>query len=131
MGLLIDSSVLIAAEREGKSLHSLASTVRHETLSLSAITASELLHGAHRAESAQRRHKRDEFVQAIFDHFEVLPFGLEAARTHARLRADLQGAGTPIGAHDLIIAATALTHELGLWTINRREFGRIAGLRLI
>jgi tRNA(fMet)-specific endonuclease VapC len=50
---------------------------------------------------------------------------------HAQVWAELSGRGEPIGAHDLWIAATALTHGLGLATSNLVDFGRVPGLRLI
>ena len=47
---------------------------------------------------------------------------------HARIRAELEAAGTPIGPHDTLIAATALRHQATLVTRNEREFSRVAGL---
>ena len=61
----------------------------------------------------------------------VLPFGLAEARRHAELWAHLAREGTMIGAHDLLIGATALAHGHSLATLNTKEFGRVAGLRLI
>ena len=47
----------------------------------------------------------------------------------ARLRADLEALGTPIGPHDVLIAATALRHQSTLVTRNVREFSRVPGLQ--
>lgn len=71
------------------------------------ITASELLHDVHRAKEPSISQKRLRFVEYILDLFPVIPFDLEIARVHAQLWADLQTNGQSIGAHDLIIAATA------------------------
>ena len=68
---------------------------------LSAITASELLHGVHRADGAVRRGRREAFVETILTYLPVLPFTLDIARVHARLWADLQAQGEMIGSHDL------------------------------
>lgn len=58
----------------------------------------------------------------------VLPFDLAAARIHARLLDELLAAGRPIGANDLLIAATALVHDYAILTFNVREFAQVSGL---
>jgi predicted nucleic acid-binding protein len=60
----------------------------------------------------------------------VLPVTLEVARFHSRLWAGLQQRGEIIAPHDLLIAATALAHNLTLITDNHRHFGRIEGLKI-
>ena len=112
MGFLIDTSVLIAAERGRCSLADLVCDLAGESLALAAITASELLHGVHRAIDPNVAEKRSRFVEYILDLFPVLPFDLETARVHAELWVALQRGGQVIGAHDLIIAATALGRRL-------------------
>ena len=58
----------------------------------------------------------------------LLAFDSECAAIAARIRADLEAAGTPIGPHDTLIAATALRHQATLVTRNVREFSRVPGL---
>ena len=53
------------------------------------------------------------------------------ARRHAELWAELAIEGMMIGAHDMLIGATALARGDALATLNQREFSRIAGLRLL
>lgn len=130
MDLLIDTSLLIAVERSGSRPESLIESAGNRRLHLAAITASELLHGVHRADSALRRSRRQRFVEAVLDALPVLPFDLETARVHAQIWADLTRKGEPIGPHDLQIAATALHHGLSLATANEREFRRLPGLTL-
>jgi tRNA(fMet)-specific endonuclease VapC len=60
-----------------------------------------------------------------------LAFDSSCAVHAARLRASLEAAGTPIGPHDLLIAATTLQHQATLVTRNVREFGRVAGLQWV
>ena len=60
---------------------------------------------------------------------QTLPFDSECAARAARLRADLEAWGTPIGPHDVLIAATALRHQSTLVTRNVREFSRVPGLQ--
>ena len=131
MGFLIDTSVLIAAERGRCSLADLVCELAGESLALAAITASELLHGVHRAIDPNVAEKRSRFVEYILDLFPVLPFDLETARVHAELWVALQRGGQVIGAHDLIIAATARAADYGLITANSAEFQRIPGLTVI
>lgn len=128
MGFLIDSSVLIALERERLSLQGLQAALSGETFALSAITASELLHGVHRAVDPEIRAKRSRFVEHLLGGMPVIPFGIAAARVHALLWATLQSQGQMIGAHDLLIAATALAIDFGVVTLNAREFQRIPDL---
>lgn len=59
---------------------------------------------------------------------QILPFDSECAAHAARIRAELEAAGTPIGPHDTLIAATALRHQATLVTHNVREFSRVPGL---
>ena len=61
----------------------------------------------------------------------ILPFDSACAMLAARLRADLDASGTPIGAHDVLIAATALRHQAALVTRNVREFSRVRGLHWV
>ncbi len=130
MGILIDSSVFIAAERGRLALAGRLAGQEHEPLALSVVTASELLHGVHRAADPVSRTRREQFVEAILARFPVVEFGLEAARVHARLWAELLGRGEPVGAHDLIIGATAIAMDFQVATANARDFRRVPGLRV-
>lgn len=131
MGVILDSSVLIAGERGALRIEGLFAGLGDEPVTMAAITASELLHGCHRAADDGTRARRGAFVDALLDLIPVLPFGLPEARRHAQLWADLVREGAMIGPHDLIIAATALARGHALVTLNRREFARVGGLRLI
>ena len=132
MGILIDASILIAHERGALDISALAErriTGREdEGLHLSVVTVSELLHGVHRAADRTRRTRRSAWVESVLDQFPVLPIDMPTARAHAELWAGLSAAGTPVGAHDLWIAATAISRGLSLATANRREFARVPGL---
>jgi len=130
MGLLIDSSIFIAAERGRLTLAPHLAGQEQEPIALSAITASELLHGIYRAEDPARRMQRERFVEAILARFPVVEFDLAAARVHARLWAELTARGEVVGAHDLLIAATAIALDFQVATANARDFQRIPGLRV-
>ena len=128
MGALIDSSVVIAAERGDLDLDSVWRDYGDVDFALAAVTASELLHGVHRADSDERRSRREAFVETLLSRLPVIAFDLIAARAHARLWAELAAKGTSIGAHDLLIAATAISRGLDVVTRDERSFPRIPGL---
>lgn len=131
MALLIDTNVLVGVERGRPLPPALAGRSLDEPVFLAAITVSELFHGVHRADTELRRDARRRFVEGILDAVNVLPFDLEVARVHAGIWATLRQNGRLIGAHDLLIAATAIAHDLSLVTENQREFERVEGIELL
>jgi predicted nucleic acid-binding protein len=129
--VILDTSVLVAAERETVRLEPFLESLGEAQVAITAITAAELLHGCHRASDPGVRARRFAFVEALLDLMPVLPFGLAEARRHAELWAHLVHEGTMIGPHDLLIGATALARGHQLATLNRKEFSRVAGLGLV
>ena len=91
---------------------------------------SELLQGVRRA-SPSERVARNATVEQILDEFDPVPITEAVARVHADAWAELAAHGSVIGAHDLWIAATALTHGLGVVTLDPADFGRVHGLRVV
>ena len=130
MGIILDTSILIAYERGNLDIDKLVKDNADEPFGLSAITVSELLHGVHRADSESRRLKREAFVQKVIDTFPIYPFDISAARIYADVWASLLKKGVPIGAHDLLIAATAISLGFSVATHNVRDFKKIKGLTL-
>ena len=94
MAALIDSSVLIAAEREKLNLSELATRYGDEDISLSALTAFELLHGIHRAGTPVQHRRRQAFVEGLLARLPVIAFDLIMARVHASLWPTLPGAAS-------------------------------------
>ena len=72
------------------------------------------------------RQKVERFLSVIAE----LPFDRAAAETAARIRADLERKGTPIGPYDLLIAGHALVNNLTVVTNNLGEFQRVTGLKI-
>ena len=129
MGLVVDSSSLVAAERGQLNLRVLLAESANEPVVIAAITASELLHGVHRLRGVN--HARAEiFVNALLDRVPVVSFDLDVARAHASLSAELRARGQTIGAHDLMIAATAVFLDYDVATRDVRSFPKIKGLRV-
>lgn len=131
MGLLIDSNVWIEAERGRFSLPEFLAAHRDEGVSIASITASELLHGVHRAKGPLARERRAAFVNGILDNVPVISFDLNVARLHAALWAAVVQKGASLGAHDLIIAATALSLGYAVVTFNDREFRSVPDLSVV
>ncbi len=130
MAALIDASVLIAAERGQLNLEDISARYAEQDIALSAVTASELLHGLYRARTAAQRHRRQAFVEGLLAQVPVIPFDLTAARVHASLWADLTAHGVVIGERDLMIGATAIARDYTIATRDERSFPRIPGLKV-
>jgi len=130
VGLIVDTNVFIQFERRGVPID-LSQWEPSEDVFISVITVSELLIGVYRADSDVRRERRRAFVEAILAGASVLDFTIAVARRHARVYAELAQHGRLIGAHDLIIAATALHYNLSLLTDNAEEFSRVGGLNVL
>ncbi len=128
MGVLIDTSIVIEAERGRLELGAHVEQRQDEEFFLSVITASELLHSVHRAVQPDIQAKRSAFVEAILLRFPLLQVDLATARAHAQIWATLAAAGAMIGPHDLWLAATRIAHGLTMVTANVREFSRVSGL---
>src|SRR5688500_16819671 len=141
MGTLLDTTVFIELERalRGQPARDAMTEVTNrleqqlgptEDVGIAAITASELLHGVHRA-TAKHRPRREAFIEAVLAAFPPLPFDLLCARTHARLWAQLASAGIDVGAHDRLVADTAISAGWRVGTANVRHFQRVRGLDVI
>lgn len=128
MAVLIDSSILIDYERGRLDIEPYVAARADEASFISVITASELLHGVHRATRPDQRARRSAFVEGVLERFPLLEIDLATARAHAQVWADLSEAGALIGQNDLWLAAACIAHGLTMVTANVREFGRVPGL---
>jgi tRNA(fMet)-specific endonuclease VapC len=136
VGTVLDTTVFIELERTMRRLPAAMTEVaqrleaqlgENEEVGIAAITASELLHGVHRA-TEEHRGRREAFVEAVLAAFPVLSFDLLVARVHARLWAGLASAGAEVGAHDRLVAATTMATGWRVGTANVRHFNRVSGL---
>jgi tRNA(fMet)-specific endonuclease VapC len=130
MGVVLDTSVLIEAERRGFEIDKFTENREDEIFGLSVITVTELLHGVHRADSTKRRLKRSAYVEKVIELFPVYVFEISVARIYSELWSDLNRKGIQIGAHDLIIGSTALSLGFSVATYNMRHFEKIEGLKI-
>jgi tRNA(fMet)-specific endonuclease VapC len=102
-----------------------------DPVGIAAITASELLHGVHRAATAAQRQRREAFVERLLAVLPIFPFDLVTARIHASLWATVAAKGASVGPHDLLIGATAIAAGYRVATLDRRSFGKIPGLEVV
>lgn len=130
MALLIDTDHLIDLQEGSARARELQALVVDEPVAVSAITVSELLHGAYRS-SPDRFTGRLAFVERILAELDVVVVDEKVARAHAALGADMAAGGMKIGLHDLWIGASALANGMGVATHNARDFRRIPGLRVV
>lgn len=125
--LILDTGILIAAERGKLDLTDL----RDHDIVIAAITAAELLTGVERADTPERRARRQEFADLVFATVPVEDYTLDVARAHARMLAHVREVDRQHGAHDLIIAATAATTARAVHTLDgNASFGDLPGVHL-
>jgi predicted nucleic acid-binding protein len=135
MGLILDSSLLIAGERRGQRVWDIlerAKASQGETENaLSAITIVEMTHGIYRAKSEAIRHRRRAFVEELSQAIPVHPVTLEIAQLAGRIEGEQAAKGVVIALPDLLIGVTALHLGYSVATLNTRHFQLIPGLSVV
>lgn len=132
MGLVIDTSALVAVERAATSWDEAVASIGSEPAALPAIVCAELLTGVHLAGSAARAEARRAKIDALVARVPVVDFGLPVAERWAELFATLHRQGQLIPANDLAVASTALYLGFGVLVGPRDEahFRSVPGLRV-
>lgn len=118
--------MLIAAERGGAVLEEHIGD--GDDVTIAAITAAELLVGELLATGRKRRADRSAFIAGLLATVPVEPYDLVVARAHADLLVHTRRTGTPRGAHDLLIAATAHAHRRTVVTAELAGFDGLPGV---
>lgn len=128
MAVLVDTSVIIAAERAERAL---AQAVAPDTdAAVSAVTVAELQRGVERATGARQRRRREDELLSAVGLFPTLPVDGVVALAAAEIWVDLERQGMVIPIFDLLIAATAIVTERTLIAADARHFPRVEGLEL-
>jgi tRNA(fMet)-specific endonuclease VapC len=124
--LIMDTNILIAYERGTIDRAALDT----DELAVAAVSIAEYRVGIELAGSAERAAERARALTAITSAVEVLDYTQATAACHARLIAHARRAGTPRGAHDLIIAAHAVQTDRTILTLDARaQFTELPGVR--
>lgn len=135
MGLILDSSVVIASERRGETVERLIERVVGVTgdqeAALSAIGLTELIHGLYRAQTPALRARRQSFLDELLRDLTVYPYTKETAMLAGKLDGEQQSKGVVIPFGDLLIGATALSLGFSVLTENLRHFQKVPGLSVI
>jgi tRNA(fMet)-specific endonuclease VapC len=135
MGLILDTSILIASERRGEPIEDILRYTRavqgEVDVALSAISVVELTHGIYRAKSDADRERRRVFADGVFHDFVVHPVTLEIAERAGKIEGELAAHGKLIALQDLLIGATALHLGYDVATLNLRHFQMIPGVKVI
>ena len=135
MGLILDSSVIIDAERRGETVQRLIERIVGSTgdqdAALSAVGLTELVHGIHRASTPAIRLRREEFLDELLADLTVYPYTKETAMLAGKLDGEQHSRGIVVLVADLLIGATALALGFSVLTVNARHFERIPGLPVV
>jgi len=117
----------VDAERGGDAL---AQAINDgDDVAVAAITVAELRVGV-QLSKGRRREKRERFVAAVLDAVSLEVYDLNVAEAHAALLAHVRRKGTPRGAHDLIIAATARARERQVVSFDQGGFTELPGVSI-
>jgi predicted nucleic acid-binding protein len=135
LGLVLDSSGAVAAEREGKNakqlLQALASETDENAIAISVLTLLELAHGAARANIPERRARRQQFLQELMSVVPVHPVTAAVALRAGHIDGQSQAKGIRIPLSDLLIGVTALELGYRIATHNVRHFQLIPNLSIV
>jgi tRNA(fMet)-specific endonuclease VapC len=135
MGLILDSSVLIAAERKGRNarqaLAEIAVRAAGEDVALSVVTVLELAHGAARANTPQRKTARQQFIHELMAAVPVHPVSASVALRAGQIDGESAARGVTLPLSDLLIAVTALDLGYRVATSNVRHFQAVPGVSVV
>jgi len=135
VGLILDSSIVIAAERRGDTvaqlLRQVASVAGDQQAALSAVGLTELVHAVYRAQTTAIRLRRESFIADLLTDLEVVPYTKATALLAGKLDGEQRAQGVTIPSMDLLIGATALEYGYSVATTNVRHFQLIPGLKLV
>ena len=135
MGLILDSSVVIAAERQGETvpqlLRRIASTAGDQRVALSAVGLTELVHAIYRAANPVQRQNLERFIGDLLADMEVVPYAKATALLAGKIDGEQRAQGVTIPYADLLIGVTALEHGYSVATVNLRHFQMIPGLQIV
>ena len=100
---------------------------------ITAVTLAELSVGPLVATTEEDRFARQAHLQSAESDFEPLPFDTDAARCFGRVAADLRSAGRKVAARafDAMIAATAMSHNMPIYTCDPQDFQGIGGVIVV
>lgn len=134
LGLILDSSVIIEAERQGHSVEQLLEHLKElfgeVEIALCPVTVAKLVHGVYRANTPQIRERRRAFIDELKRHVPVHPVTEETAEIVGQISGEQAAKGIRLPFDDLAIGAAALEQSYAVATLNVRHFEKIPGLNV-
>lgn len=130
MAIILDADVIIRGEKGALDLPKWLTGNADEDFEVAAITVAELWHGVERATGIHRS-RREQYLRAILEPLPIIPYTEYTAYEHAKLWSELEASGKMIGAHDIILAATARERGSQIATFNQRHFKFVPGIEII
>jgi tRNA(fMet)-specific endonuclease VapC len=135
LGLVLDSSAVIAAERAKQSVTRFIETIfaAHGPvdLSLSPVTVAELVHGIFRARTPEASQRRREYIEELVSLVPVHPITQETAWLVGQIEGQEAVKGNVLPFNDLLIAAAAIEQGYAVLTGNLRHFQKVPGLTVV
>ena len=125
---LIDTDIIIYSFKGNSVVKENLSNHRMDPMAISVITYGEMIYGARKSRHVERNLATARRVAEIYP---ILPVAQSVIEPFAEIKAELQATGTPLDDMDLLIAATAMSHNLTLVTNNENRFSRIPGVSLV
>jgi len=135
LGLILDTSILVAHERKGNAIEDILDYVWTEhgedEIAISTVTAVELTHGIYRSRNERDRERRQSFTEDAFHDLLVYPVTLDVARLAGQIEGEQAAQGIAIPFEDLVIGATALHLGYDVATLNVKHFQLIPKLKIV
>jgi len=132
LGLILDSSVIVEAERKGQTVEQLLEQVKRSVgeveIAICSVTVAELVHGVYRANTGESRQRRRAFIDELKRHVPVHPVTDETGEIIGRISGEQAAKGIKIPFDDLAVGASALEQGYAVATLNVRHFQAIPGL---
>jgi predicted nucleic acid-binding protein len=135
VGLILDSSIVIAAERRGHTVRQILEQIKTSygeiEIGLSVVTVAELIHDVYRAKAESDRQRRLAFVDRLCSDVPVHPVTVEMARMVGRIEGEQGAKGIAIPFEDLVIGVTAPRLGFDVASLNLRHFQLIPSLKVV
>lgn len=135
LGLVLDSSVIIDAERKGQTVEDFLTAIRQRfgeiEVAISAVTLAELVHGVNRAKDLQIRQRRRDFIDELKKHLPIHPVTDETGEITGDISGEQAAKGINLPIDDVLIGASGIEQGYAVGTLNLRHFTKIPGLTVV
>ncbi len=124
---LLDTDIIIYSLKADKAVRRNLRRHLHDPIKISTVTLMELYYGAYKSKKIANNLAK---IKTIENTFEIIPVSRELVEIFGVLKSGLEKVGKPLDDFDLILASTAMSHNLTIVTNNEKHFGRIDGLKM-